>query len=1136
MKPIQLTVSGLHSFREKQTINFDSLCDGGIFGIFGPTGSGKSSILDAMTLALYGKVERAMNNTHGILNHAEDQLTVSFSFELENASAKKRYVVERVFKRTDDIRVKTAICRLIEAGEEHVVLADKAVDVNEKVYGLLGLTIDDFTRAVVLPQGKFAEFLSLKGAERRQMLQRLFHLEQYGDQLMKKLKKRVTATRISRNELEAEKTGLGNASSEAVKEAKQQLKDAEVLLQKRNKEFESVTKEFEDKKVLWDLQQQKVEFEKEKVNLIKQEGRIEDLQQQLKRADEAETLRPYAEALQDLRKEKQEAEVNLEIVKKRYSEIKQQYDQISQDYDKIRKEKAEQEPKLVAKREKLVSLQKVEIDLQNDQKHLEELQNKNIKLQKQREESESLLKKAQQLVEKAVSKQLLLQEEQKTKLVTAKEREQLRAAMEAKQNVLQSKQQHNETAEFLNTKIKTLDNEKHKKQLIEAERIKRQKQLQDEYTRLNNLYYHVAEYEKQYKQYVAFAKNQQEKAVEQEEAEKSKKLAFELVKQLEEGTPCPVCGSCEHPSPIHIEEQTQKSEKVTAAELKQQLEQLQSINAETQTIQLKAESLSQQLVSDFSFLENIQQQEEIHVEELVSKEQDFSIIQIYQIFKSEFKAMTQDFLEIKAAAEKVVKQLRELKEEEFRISNFISTASVDVNEWTVKQKQNKQKYEQYKTYYEDHFSSIPIDDLEQYQKEMTKKDEEYEQLSERIQKSFTFIEEQQAMVKAQEKSGQQLSEEQIGLKTTIDNREMLINEKQEKLKEFISDNADFSISSLIESTEANLKDLTDRENNLYQEMQEKTNMLHLVQSELATNEKTLEVATSKTLEAEQKWTKFCDNTSFHTIEETLTSLLTENKRQQMKAEIEFYLDKMKQLNTDLNRIIEKLSNKEVTLEQWNTIQQVKFEAKTMVEEAVANKGAATNALQELLDKHERFTAIETAQKELDDLLQKLEKLTSVFKGNSFVEYVAEEQLQQVSRDASERLSLLTRGRYAIEVDSQGGFIMRDDANGGVRRPVSSLSGGETFLTSLALALSLSTQIQLRGEYPLQFFFLDEGFGTLDVELLDTVITALEKLQAQNLSVGIISHVQELRARLPRKLIVEPAEPSGKGSSVYLESL
>lgn len=161
MKPILLTIKGLHSFREEQTIDFDGLSGAGVFGIFGPTGSGKSSILDAMTLALYGKVERAANNTHGILNHAEDQLAVSFTFALQSGH-RVSYKVERVFKRTDETKVKTALCRLIEIKEEQTVLADKANEVNKKVEELLGLTIDDFTRAVVLPQGKFAEFLSLK--------------------------------------------------------------------------------------------------------------------------------------------------------------------------------------------------------------------------------------------------------------------------------------------------------------------------------------------------------------------------------------------------------------------------------------------------------------------------------------------------------------------------------------------------------------------------------------------------------------------------------------------------------------------------------------------------------------------------------------------------------------------------------------------------------------------------------------------------------------------------------------------------------------------------------------------------------------------------------------------------------------
>lgn len=93
-----------------------------------------------------------------------------------------------------------------------------------------------------------------------------------------------------------------------------------------------------------------------------------------------------------------------------------------------------------------------------------------------------------------------------------------------------------------------------------------------------------------------------------------------------------------------------------------------------------------------------------------------------------------------------------------------------------------------------------------------------------------------------------------------------------------------------------------------------------------------------------------------------------------------------------------------------------------------------------------------------------------------------------------------------------------------RRPVSTLSGGETFTTSLAMALALSGQIQLHGHYPLQFFFLDEGFGTLDPERLDTVVSSLERLPKGDMLVGVITHVPEMRQRIERRLMVEAATP------------
>ncbi|WP_164821280.1 AAA family ATPase, partial [Paenibacillus koleovorans] len=231
MRPIRLTIAGLQSYRDKQDIDFTRLCDAGVFGIFGPTGSGKSTILDAMTLALYGVVERASNGTQGILNHAEMTLSVSFTFELASSKGRERYRVDRQYKRSGENSLLQTLSRFVQLGAgdeaavagltavESVVLADKSKDVTRAVQETLGLSMHDFTRAVVLPQGKFAEFLSLGDSDRRQMLQRLFSLEAYGSQLNAKLSTRYKEADVALKQVTAEQTGLGDASAEALQAA-----------------------------------------------------------------------------------------------------------------------------------------------------------------------------------------------------------------------------------------------------------------------------------------------------------------------------------------------------------------------------------------------------------------------------------------------------------------------------------------------------------------------------------------------------------------------------------------------------------------------------------------------------------------------------------------------------------------------------------------------------------------------------------------------------------------------------------------------------------------------------------------------------------------------------------------------------
>jgi exonuclease SbcC len=266
------------------------------------------------------------------------------------------------------------------------------------------------------------------------------------------------------------------------------------------------------------------------------------------------------------------------------------------------------------------------------------------------------------------------------------------------------------------------------------------------------------------------------------------------------------------------------------------------------------------------------------------------------------------------------------------------------------------------------------------------------------------------------------------------------------------------------------------------------------------------------------------------------AFLRGEERKRWADEVRAHREREQELRAKRRQLADKLRGRTLSDEEWARTQRELLQAKQQHEEALQARAKAERDAEELQAKRERWNELERRRVERQALQSRLSKLQAVLRGNAFVEYLAEEQLMQVSRAASERLGRLTRQRYALEVDSGGGFIIRDDANGGVKRPVTTLSGGETFLTSLSLALALSAQIQLKGEVPLEFFFLDEGFGTLDQELLETVIHALEKLHTDRVAVGFISHVPELRARLPRKLIVEPAEPSGRGSRVYLESL
>jgi len=302
----------------------------------------------------------------------------------------------------------------------------------------------------------------------------------------------------------------------------------------------------------------------------------------------------------------------------------------------------------------------------------------------------------------------------------------------------------------------------------------------------------------------------------------------------------------------------------------------------------------------------------------------------------------------------------------------------------------------------------------------------------------------------------------------------------------------------------------------------------------AVSNKTLELSREAFELAQRKLEQGLKIAQFMTVAAAHIALCDEAERLTMERDILAFQQDVRMIKQKRDDVEARLLGRSLRPEEWLAWPVLLKEREKAHTEAIELRGASQKWLGKLKEQHEEWRRLESERKALSHRRSLLKTLQTVFKGNAFIEFIAQEQLTNVSLDASERLKQLTNQRYALEVDAEGGFIMRDDANGGVRRPVNSLSGGETFLTALALALALSTQIQLRGESPLEFFFLDEGFGTLDANLLETVMNTLEKLHLQNLTIGIISHVPELKNRLARRLVVTPSEAGGAGSTVKLE--
>jgi exonuclease SbcC len=169
------------------------------------------------------------------------------------------------------------------------------------------------------------------------------------------------------------------------------------------------------------------------------------------------------------------------------------------------------------------------------------------------------------------------------------------------------------------------------------------------------------------------------------------------------------------------------------------------------------------------------------------------------------------------------------------------------------------------------------------------------------------------------------------------------------------------------------------------------------------------------------------------------------------------------------------------------------------------------------------------RKELENLelrAENIKTMKSLFKASGFVNYISSVYLQNLCNAANDRFFQLTRQKLSLEITDDNNFLIRDYLNGGKVRSVKTLSGGQTFQAALSLALALADNIQKITDSNQNFFFLDEGFGSLDKDSLAVVFDTLKSLRKENRIVGVISHVEEMQQEIDTHLRIENHEDTG----------
>ncbi|MGB0935980.1 MAG: AAA family ATPase [Colwellia sp.] len=1007
MKPRYLSIQAFGPFAAKEDIDFNKLGSHPLFLINGPTGAGKSSILDAICFALYGQTtgsERSASQMR--CDHGDGNLITKVT--LEFTIANRRYKImriptqERIKKHGEGTTLQQAEATLWElnsAGEETLLVPKKVSEADKEIKELLGLSVEQFRQVMVLPQGKFRELLLADSKDREKIFSQLFQTSIY-KKIEEKLK--VEASQIKK-EVEQHKHQVLGIIKGAGLEKEEDLDDE--------------LKDISPKRLL--AQDKKITEEK----------RLRDKEKALEVANTvAKQFSTLLSKKQLLKEQKQfAAEMNVEEHKLKLSlkanKIKHVFDNKNN---------------VAAKCSLLQKQYSVCVDSLNELNlHL----NKSLiafeKADKAYTEVDKLKERISQLTQ--FNELLKSLEQAKKALLLAENNQQHgqqllhKAQVDIEQDKLTLKGYEKDTTKLLNVIEQLADN----KSILEQTSLQlgKRSQLEELYKENRSLVSQngrlrdVVEQKKE-----SFSDIQRQ--VKQVEFDWHGSQASLLATALSKDNPCPVCGSLNHPNPassLDGEKLISKEDVDVVRELerkskldldKSNLEydiSLDKISVNKKQSELLATELGQIAKEPIEQLTNKKNNLKIKVEELVlTKEKLAKSIEQAEKLKNDL-------------AEKLVTEQK-----------FNEAAQKD-NETVISQKATLAQIN----------SQVPMP----YREEGVL-DSEFNQITKQVS----------LLTNALESARSNLSKVKSDLDKADSNKDALETQLE-------SENQALSLA-------------------------EKAWFTALSESQF-TNEAMFEAS------------RLDENTQSE----------IEQKLARYKLGVENLIAVVAQLELDLS---DQSQPNLIELEQSLLEQHDLYEQVEKSWRALDDRANQLIIVQSILTKvHKKNESLERKYNTIGTLYEVSNGLT----GNkiSLQRFVLSVLLDDVLVQASVRLSIMSKGRYQLVRKSDkakgnkasGLELEVDDAYTGKIRSVATLSGGESFLAALSLALGVSDVVQsYSGGIKLETLFIDEGFGSLDPDALELAIRALIDLQSTGRMIGIISHVSELKEQMALRIDVK----------------